>query len=70
MAEFNFVYGTMGGGKTNYVVNKILAETKYKRVITNIEILPLAGCALQNLHKKSWFNSSWDGALKQNSLTE
>lgn len=40
MAEFNFVYGTMGGGKTNYVVNKILAETKYKRVITDIEILP------------------------------
>lgn len=41
MAEFNFVYGTMGGGKTNYVVNKILAETKYKRVITNIQVLPL-----------------------------
>lgn len=40
MAEFSFVYGTMGGGKTNYVVNKILAETKYKRVITNIQVLP------------------------------
>lgn len=30
------VYGTMGAGKTNFVVNNLLKDTKYQRVISNI----------------------------------
>lgn len=30
------VYGTMGAGKTNFVVNNLLKDTKYQKVISNI----------------------------------
>jgi hypothetical protein len=31
------VYGTMGAGKTNFVVNNLLKDTKYQKVISNVK---------------------------------
>lgn len=34
----HILYGVMGAGKTNYAVNKLLAETTYKHVICNVPL--------------------------------
>lgn len=36
----HILYGRMGGGKTNYAVNVILANTTYKKCILNIPLTP------------------------------
>lgn len=38
MSGLHIVYGVMGGGKTNYVVNEHLRKTKYKRVFCNVPL--------------------------------
>lgn len=37
MSGLHIVYGVMGGGKTNIVVNKYLLQTKYKKIFANVE---------------------------------